>query len=119
SLSRAAAAFDGPHPAGLSRPAVGIHLGGVMPAGVHTGGHHVHHLAIRPSVPPKDHIVQGCPGLHLPGVAHDDAVLDAPALLLGAPAHDLILQAVVLDVHRGSEHQYGGRHLTIVHLTPA
>ena len=68
--------------------------------------------------PPQQEIVEVLPYLLFQHIAVYLLVADAPALLADAPADHLHLEAVVLHVHTGCQHQHSLRHVCVVQLSP-
>ena len=95
-----------------------VYLIGVVPAGVDAGAHDVQHRPVFFLEAPQQEIVEVLPYLLFQHIAVYLLVADAPALLANAPADHLHLEAVVLHVHTGCQHQHSLRHVCIVQLPP-
>ena len=50
--------------------------------------------------------------------AQQDPFLNAPAFFASAPTSNLILQTVILRIHRGSQEQDTFRELCVIRLPP-
>ena len=115
---RTALALDRPY---LSLPPFrreAVYLICVVTAGVDAGAHDVQRRPVFFLEAPQQEIVEVLPYLLFQHIAVYLLIADTPALLANAPADHLHLEAVVLHVYTGCQHQHSLRYVCVVQLPP-